>query len=481
MVKTKLHWYELIPVNIYFFGLSGINQTLVPLVLPLLVQQFVGEARQGTYFGILRFWGLMAALLVQALIGIFSDRSKSRWGRRRPFIFAGTVLALLCIAAIGLSAVMEGMLGFWFLLAMYLVLLLSSNIAQAAVQGLIPDIVPLSQRGQASAVKSLFEVPVSVIFVSLVIAPFISRGNIWGGLFVLMGILVITMAITMLVREEPLENELPPLDWQPFLRLVLMTVLFGGAILGMREVVRLTGYIVAGIDSVTLLMVIMGLVGLLAMAVAVVIGVGGSIRISMGDVEDVDRTSFTLWVISRLAFMVGAFNLSGFTLYFLQGRLGYSYQEAVVPGSRLIMFVGISLLVSTLISGWLTDRFGFKRIAIISGFVATAGTLVMLIFPVLPLIYAGACIIGIATGLFYTSSWALGTELVPEGQAARYLGISNLAGAGAGAVGAYIGGPLADFFTVQVPSMPGIGYVLIFVLYALLFLLSSLILMRVQE
>jgi hypothetical protein len=40
-------------------------------------------------------------------------------------------------------------------------------------------------------------------------------------------------------------------------------------------------------------------------------------------------------------------------------------------------------------------------------------------------------------------------------EAGRFLGISNLAGAGAGAIGTYIGGPIADFFTVNVPQMPG--------------------------
>jgi MFS family permease len=68
----------------------------------------------------------------------------------------------------------------------------------------------------------------------------------------------------------------------------------------------------------------------------------------------------------------------------------------------------------------------------------------------------------------------LGTELVPKEEAGRYLGLSNLAGAGAGAVGAYIGGPIADFFITANPDLPGIGYVLLFAIYGTLFLLSSL-------
>ena len=116
----------------------------------------------------------------------------------------------------------------------------------------------------------------------------------------------------------------------------------------------------------------------------------------------------------------------------------------------------------------------------IAGLTALVGTVIALSFPSLLAIYIGGCIIGIGTGLFYTANWALGTLLVPKEQAGRYLGISNLAGAGAGAVGAYIGGPIADFVTAQAPQIPGFGYVLIFSIYGMLFLFSVLAVTQVK-
>jgi hypothetical protein len=47
-------------------------------------------------------------------------------------------------------------------------------------------------------------------------------------------------------------------------------------------------------------------------------------------------------------------------------------------------------------------------------------------------------------------------------------------------VGAYIGGPIADFVTTQVPHLPGFGYVLLFTIYGLLFLFSVLALTQVK-
>ena len=116
-----------------------------------------------------------------------------------------------------------------------------------------------------------------------------------------------------------------------------------------------------------------------------------------------------------------------------------------------------------------------------SGIIGAIGTAVALSYPSLPVIYVGGSIIGIATGLFFTANWALGTVLVPKAEAGRYLGISNLAGAGAGAVGAYIGGPIADYLTAHAPQVVGAGYVLLFALYGVMFLFSVAALVLIVE
>jgi MFS family permease len=102
----------------------------------------------------------------------------------------------------------------------------------------------------------------------------------------------------------------------------------------------------------------------------------------------------------------------------------------------------------------------------------------MLISPNIPALLLGGCIIGMGVGMFWSISWALGTELAPPEEAGKYLGISNLAGAGAGIVGAGIGGPMADFFN---QARPGLGYVIIFAIYGALFLLSSVVMRGVKE
>jgi MFS family permease len=469
----RLRWYDYVTINIYWLGLTTVSQGNA-IIIPLLVQKFVGHEQQGTAFGSLRLYTLMVALLIQALMGMFSDRSTLKWGRRRPFILVGTLLNMGCLIAIGASP------GYWFLFGAAVLSQIASNVAHAAEQGLIPDLVPEDRRGRFSGVKSVMEL-VPVIIVALTVGQLVAAGQMWAGILVVIGILFLTMALTMFVREDPPSAPKESLDWEPFGRLLAMTLVFLLVILGLGEIVKLGSRLLPGTTGLPTQLIVMGTLGVLSMAAAVVAGVWISVRISVGQAEARRSPSFAWWVVNRLAFLIGANNLSTFAVYFLQARLGLEGQTAAGPASQLMMVVGILILLCALPSGWIADRIGRKRMVALSGILAAIGTGVLLLAPNMTTIYIGGCIVGAATGIFFTTNWALGTDLVPKESAGRYLGISNLAGAGAGAVGAYIGGPIADYFTVQVPQSPGLGYVLIFAIYAILFALSAIVLVLVQE
>ena len=495
-------WYDYITFNIYFLGLTTLSQTN-GTVIPLLIQHFMGEAQKGEYFGRYRLWTLMVALLAQAFFGMLSDRSRLRWGRRRPFILTGTLLDVIFVVAIALTAFMAGYseqggqnaFGFWLMFAFAILLQISSNIAHSAEQGVMPDLVAEEKRGRFSSVKAMLELPVPLILVFFLIKPIFDNKalppatQIAAAMGVAVGVVVLSMLVAMFIPEKRREDAPPPLDWQPFLRLLAMTAVFTAIILSAGWVSEQVEALVAAVKTLPPLMLSMGLVGLAGMAICVALGVWLSVRISIGQ-EGVKRNpSFTWWVVNRLAFLVGATNLSTFVVYYFQARLGYEKTEAGGPAIMLQLFVGVFILLSALPAGWLSDRFGKKRMAMLSGVIGAVGTAVALSVPSLPVIYVGGSIIGIATGLFFTANWALGTVLVPKEEAGRYLGISNLAGAGAGAVGAYIGGPIADFVsargleitTLSGKPTEGLGYMLLFGIYGVIFLLSALALLKVKE
>ncbi len=75
-----------------------------------------------------------------------------------------------------------------------------------------------------------------------------------------------------------------------------------------------------------------------------------------------------------------------------------------------------------------------------------------------------------------SSQWALATDLIGKGEEAKYLGIVNLAVAGAGALGRLIG-PVIDFFNAQSPNL---GYRVMLLVSFTCFVVGSLLLLRIK-
>ncbi len=440
----------------------------------------MGEANKASAYGDLRLWMLMTAVLMQALWGLVSDRSRLPWGRRRPFIFAGTLVMLVIMLGLGSLFSAEGRTGYLLLCGVVILMSIFSNLPQAAAQAIIPDLAPVNKRGVFSGVKAVLEIPLPVILVSFTVGKFLAQGNPWGAIFAAMLVLAACMLLTMLIPDQPAQGDLAPLDWQPYLNLVAMTAAFAALIFGLGQLLRFFARLVPPGMRLEEMLLWAGLAGLAAMVAAILGGVLLGVRIGLGPEAGRNR-AFTWWVVNRLAFLAGMINLSTFAVFYFQSRLGYSQMEAAKPASQLIYVVGVMIFAAALAGGWLTDRLGHRRVLAASGLLAAAGVAVMLISASLTLISVGGGLVGLAAGLFYTANWALGTQLAPPDQAARYLGISNLAGAGAGAIGAYLGGPIADLFSRLAPNNPGIGYVLLFGIYGVLFLMSSLTVRGIRQ
>ncbi len=55
--------------------------------------------------------GPISGMIVQPLVGVYSDVCRSRWGRRRPFILVGAILVVVAVLIIGYSADLGFLLG----------------------------------------------------------------------------------------------------------------------------------------------------------------------------------------------------------------------------------------------------------------------------------------------------------------------------------------------------------------------------------
>jgi MFS family permease len=453
-----IRWYDHLLVNINWFSLTLRTQVLAGLFVPLLVQGFVGDAQKGAYFGTIRLWALMVAVLAQSMFGLLSDRSRLKWGRRRPFIFAGTLLEIAVIMSIAWIAGLQGMKGYSVLLIAYVISMLLNNMSQAGTQGLIPDVVPQEKRGITSGVKMLLEIPFPLAVVGLVIAPMVSAGKITPALVTTCVVMAACMGLTMLVREQRHQGSPEPLNWRPFASLVLMTAVFVVIILGLGQVVKWLVKILGEASRLTF-----GLIGVVAMFAAVVVGIFASLAVHLDKSVRRNRP-FIWWTISRLAALVAINNIAVFLLYFIQEKLRVPASEAVELAGLLPMILGGFVILFGLGAGWLSDRFDRRALTALGSLIGAVGVAVMVFASALPLLYVAAAIIGLAYALFNVASWALGTDIIPRERAGEFLGLQNLAGAGAGAIGAYIGGTIADHS----------GYGLLMAMFGVMFILSAI-------
>lgn len=471
-----MRWYDHLSVNLFWLGLNTRNNAVGALFMPYFVDMYVRSEIKNTALGALTLAGLVVAMLVQPAAGLLSDRNASRFGRRRPYIFSGVLLDLLFLAAIYFSW------NYASLLIAILLLQVSSNISHGPLQGLIPDLVPEEQRGVSSALKAIFEL-IPLILVGFTIAALVGIGRLDLAFLVTGGILLLIMLLTMfLVREQPLREKPVSSFGPPMLRVLgMLAGIFGGGLAGI-----LGGALIGGISGLvtwpfagqqTAWGVGVSFGVLTAMTVAIILGVMAGARATLGPPSSgehpEERRSFVWWVINRLFFLAAITSIQRFAPYFLMFAFHLNRDAATAMTGNLMAMVGIFTLVTALPGGYLSDRFGHKRMIGISGLAAAAGCLLLLITiwaPNLTLIYAVGAILGLSTGLFTTANWALGTKLVPPNEAGRYLGVSNLAGAGAGMIGAGIGGPTIDILN---QIYPGLGYFVLFACFVILFLLSS--------
>lgn len=405
---------DYVKITIFGAALSFLWPSLHTLIIPLRLLELIPEAQKNTYLGILTFCGLMLAVLIQPLVGAISDRSSFRLGRRRPFIFVGTLLALLFLPSIGLSGT------FIFLFLGYCLLQCACNTAQGPFQAFIPDLVPQERRGVASGVKNLAEILAGVSFLRIV-AYFMdvySRdgGEIWLWLAIgLPGIALLgAMVATLLtVREPP-----PSSTSQPF--------------------------------------------SVKTMVNAYKIDVKGN-------------PGFVWFLVSRLLILMALGTLQSFALYFLRDVV--QVPNPAGAAGDLLVTVGIFLLIAVYPAGQLSDRFGRKPIILLSGFVGAIGISVLLFAQAYSSILVCGSLLGISAGAFLSANWALATDLVPSGEEARYLGLTNLATAGAGALARLIG-PVIDFLNAR---QSGLGYSTMLLACVFYFVLGSAAVLMVRE
>jgi Na+/melibiose symporter-like transporter len=187
------------------------------------------------------------------------------------------------------------------------------------------------------------------------------------------------------------------------------------------------------------------------------------------------RPDFIVFLVACFLIFVALSIVQGHALYFLMDVVGVSSPAAAIR--ELLIVVTICMLAVIYPAGRLCDRVGRKPIAISSGLLGALGMTVLFFSQSYLHIMVSGGLLGLCNGAWMSSQWALATDLVGEGEEARYLGLVNMSIAGAGALSRLIG-PVIDFLNAYSSNL---GYKAMLLVCFSCFIVGSLLLVKIRE
>ena len=300
----------------------------------------------------------------------------------------------------------------------YLGLQLTSNLAHGAAQGLIPDLVPSEQTGRASAVKNLIDMS-GLVISSLLVGRLLAPGTLHPvtPVSVIAGVLAAVALITLLkVHEAPALKS-------------------GGRSKLYQELKTFFASIPLALEG-----------------------------------------QFGRVVLSRFLFLIGVYGIQVFAQYYVQDVLGA--ENPIKLTGDLLAAITLSLVAFAVAGGWLGDRIGHRRVQFIASGIGVVGCVLLLWARTPALLLLFGAVLGVGIGLFLTSNWALAIQHAPLEQAGKYMGLTNLATAGAGAL-SRLQGPLIDGLNAARPGAWW-GYMALFLVGALGIALSAWVLAKIR-
>ncbi|GAC1583331.1 MAG: hypothetical protein NVS4B1_22420 [Ktedonobacteraceae bacterium] len=470
ILLPKLRWLQIFAISIFWFALNFHWSALGIIILPSQVFKLVGTLQQGEALAFILVPGAFISLFANPLFGMLSDETRGRFvrfGRRRPYILLGT---LVNVGALVWMALARDIVS---LAIAYALIQFSNNAATAPFHALLPDIVPREQRGLASGVMGLLATVGSisgVIIAGIFIDASKPASAYQQGLWLTYGIIIAVMMMMMLVtivsvkerdsmsrvivEQERQESLLAPPLIAParhvWLTRKLLLNIFGtvfavGMFWGLMALWNILhiGNIVINNDVQQVVLEVVATIGILRLF----------------DFNPRRDPDFAWVLLTRLVMTLGIYTVQDFLQFYMRDAVRAPHPETQT--TNFIIILSITSLISALAAGWLSDRFGRKRMVYFSGgFMATVG-LIFIVTHSLPIILAAGAIFGLGYGAYISVDWALVADVLPSHKNyARDMGVWNISQSLPQVIAPVIGGPLLDHFTQS--GHPIIGFQLLF-------------------
>ena len=432
--QRRVSIFEQINLNVFWFASHFHWQALLAIVIPSMVVKFLGDANKDINLAMVVIWGTLVAFAVNPLVGAISDYATFRMGRRRPFMIIGTIFNVIALALFAFSPNWFSSTGLLVSFALLFVLLqLTNNVANSPWSAIIADKVPQNQRGITAGYNGLFTL-VGSILGSVIAGVIVNKHDalpLYKNQIVQIFLLIALVQIVFVVYTVLTVRETPLLEHAQFeLASVIKTFFFKPS-----------------------------------------------------------RYPDLSWVLlARLLVMMGIWGVFYFLQYYFDDVLGGPGVKTIIFGSNFsgegfsgTLFLPVLLLFAlptSLIAGWLSDRYGRKVMVYTSGAVMTAVCVVFILFQNQYGSLIAAAFFGIGYGAYTSVDWALTTDaLPPTDEAGKFMGIWSAMGILPQVIGIAIGAVILHLLR-GIPNH--FGYTLLFLVTIVYFGLGTLVIRQVR-
>ena len=418
-------------VSIYWLGLSFFWGAMLTLVLPARIDELF-HADKDRVLTIIASSGAAVATVAQVFFGAWSDTSRSRLGRRRPFLFIGTLGGCFTLLFFpGAHTLLS-------LLAVFLLLQLWINVAGGPYQGLMPDLIPTGKHGTAAA---------------------------WMGAASIIGRIGGPIAASVLLRPDTQTWLQPRAPWLHAL----------GANLGLS----LLALVFIAVLLIAMIATLVSARETPLNAHSPRVGIGetimGIVRVPLKPYP-----SFVWLMISRLGIMLGVYTVSFCLLYYIRDTLGFKGEdESFKVLTNFLLISTFTGIIGTIPAGIISDKIGKKPILYFANTVCMASGLAFALSHNLTMAYIAAGIFGAGYGAFAAVDWALACNLLPPDSPAKYLGLWGISDTLSQVVAPLLAGPIAFWINSSVGA--GVGYRALMILALVYFGLGTLAIRFIRE
>lgn len=347
----RLLWSALllaIALNATYGGLGGI---LIPSQVAL-----VDESRKEVGLAVVMTSSSVVTLVVSPWVGALSDRTRSRFGRRSPWILGAAVAAVPAVLSLGWATSVLGLTLGWVAAQALL------NAVQSPFEAAVADGVDRRQRGRAGS------------FLGVGVAAGLALGVVWAA------------------------------------RLVDRPVLVTGALAGL--------VLVAAVVFVRQTSSGAALEGAVPEAALVGSAAGATPRASTVVTTLVSlwrHDDFRRVFVGRFVLVLGHQMISSYMLFVLMDHVGLTRTEAAAQASLVVGVHTVCLGVGAALTGRWTDRLGRRKpFVVVSTVVVAAALLVPLVSPTVGAVLVYAVVAGLGRGVYLAVDTALMIDVLPE-------------------------------------------------------------------